>query len=112
MATRGQPVFVEASTLKREMLFICSRRPVIECNIYPGIGDSSTTNSPGLYNVRSAISDAIVFVLFFNRRFSYSFSAPKPSTLPSILEAVGGTPLVKLNKIPQSMGLKCNVCKH
>ncbi|XP_061500554.1 cystathionine beta-synthase-like protein isoform X1 [Anopheles gambiae] len=35
--------------------------------------------------------------------------APKPSTLPSILEAVGGTPLVKLNKIPQSMGLKCNV---
>lgn len=35
--------------------------------------------------------------------------APKPSVLPSILEAVGGTPLVKLNKIPQSLGLKCNV---
>ncbi|KFB40177.1 AGAP000162-PA-like protein [Anopheles sinensis] len=35
--------------------------------------------------------------------------APKPSVLPSILEAVGGTPLVKLNKIPQSYGLKCNV---
>uniref|UniRef100_A0A182PI09 Cystathionine beta-synthase n=1 Tax=Anopheles epiroticus TaxID=199890 RepID=A0A182PI09_9DIPT len=35
--------------------------------------------------------------------------APKPSTLASILEAVGGTPLVKLNKIPQSLGLKCNV---
>lgn len=35
--------------------------------------------------------------------------APKPSVLPTILEAVGGTPLVKLNKIPQSFGLRCNV---
>ncbi|XP_053678372.1 cystathionine beta-synthase-like protein [Anopheles nili] len=34
---------------------------------------------------------------------------PKPDILPTILEAVGGTPLVKLNKIPQSFGLKCNV---
>ncbi|XP_052866389.1 cystathionine beta-synthase-like protein [Anopheles cruzii] len=33
----------------------------------------------------------------------------KSSVLSSILEAVGGTPLVKLNKIPQSFGLKCNV---
>ncbi|VDD85763.1 unnamed protein product [Enterobius vermicularis] len=29
--------------------------------------------------------------------------------LNSILEAIGGTPLVKLNKIPQSLGIKCDV---
>lgn len=31
--------------------------------------------------------------------------------LNSILEAIGGTPLVKLNKIPQSLGIECDVCK-
>ncbi|XP_035777348.1 cystathionine beta-synthase-like [Anopheles albimanus] len=34
---------------------------------------------------------------------------PKPPVLSTILEAVGQTPLVKLNKIPASYGLKCNV---
>jgi len=31
--------------------------------------------------------------------------------LNTILEAVGNTPLVRLNKIPQSLGLECEVCK-
>ncbi|XP_049540534.1 cystathionine beta-synthase [Anopheles darlingi] len=34
---------------------------------------------------------------------------PRPALLSTILEAVGQTPLVKLNKIPASYGLKCNV---
>ena len=29
----------------------------------------------------------------------------------NILEAIGMTPLVKLNHIPQSHGIKCNMCK-
>ena len=31
--------------------------------------------------------------------------------LPSVLEHIGNTPLIRLNKIPQSMGIKCQVCK-
>lgn len=31
--------------------------------------------------------------------------------MPNILHAIGNSPLVKLNKIPQSMGIKCNMCK-
>lgn len=31
--------------------------------------------------------------------------------LPNILHAIGQTPLVKLNRIPQSEGIKCEVCK-
>ncbi|XP_058445428.1 cystathionine beta-synthase-like protein [Malaya genurostris] len=33
----------------------------------------------------------------------------KEKALNSILEAIGNTPLVKLNKIPQQFGVKCNV---
>jgi cystathionine beta-synthase len=33
----------------------------------------------------------------------------KPRILNSILEAIGNTPLVRLNKIPQSLGLECEV---
>ncbi|XP_062538970.1 cystathionine beta-synthase-like [Armigeres subalbatus] len=33
---------------------------------------------------------------------------PRPKIMQTILEAVGNTPLVKLNKIPKSAGLKCN----
>jgi len=29
--------------------------------------------------------------------------------LPNILEFIGNTPLVRLNKIPQSMGIRCQV---
>ena len=31
--------------------------------------------------------------------------------LDSVLEAIGGTPLVRLNRIPQSEGIKCQVCE-
>jgi hypothetical protein len=30
---------------------------------------------------------------------------------PDILKVIGSTPLVKLNHIPQSMGIKCDMCK-
>lgn len=30
---------------------------------------------------------------------------------PDILDTVGYTPMVKLNKIPQAAGIKCDVCK-
>lgn len=31
--------------------------------------------------------------------------------LPNILHQIGFTPIVKLNKIPQSLGIECDVCK-
>lgn len=31
--------------------------------------------------------------------------------LPDILEAIGQTPLVRLNKVPKLHGVKCEVCK-
>uniref|UniRef100_F1KY30 Cystathionine beta-synthase n=1 Tax=Ascaris suum TaxID=6253 RepID=F1KY30_ASCSU len=34
---------------------------------------------------------------------------PNGKPLNSILDAIGGIPMVKLNKIPQSMGIECNV---
>ncbi|VDN02466.1 unnamed protein product [Thelazia callipaeda] len=34
---------------------------------------------------------------------------PNGKAIENILEAIGGTPLVKLNRIPQSMGIECNV---
>jgi len=33
----------------------------------------------------------------------------KPSIYPNILSHIGGTPMVRLNKIPQSAGVKCEV---
>jgi hypothetical protein len=33
----------------------------------------------------------------------------RPKILNSILEAIGDTPLVRLNKIPQSLGIECEV---
>ena len=35
---------------------------------------------------------------------------PKPKTMGSILENVGNTPMVRLNKLPQAEGLQCEVC--
>jgi len=35
----------------------------------------------------------------------------QPKIYNSILEVIGNTPLVRLNKIPQSMGVECEVCK-
>lgn len=31
--------------------------------------------------------------------------------LPDILHAIGMTPLIKLNKIPQAEGIVCDMCK-
>ncbi|KAG5683863.1 hypothetical protein PVAND_013125 [Polypedilum vanderplanki] len=33
----------------------------------------------------------------------------RPKTIPHILDAIGMTPMVKLNKIPQSLGIKCQM---
>jgi cystathionine beta-synthase len=36
----------------------------------------------------------------------------RPTTiLPSALSAIGDTPLVRLNRIPQREGVLCNVCE-
>jgi len=35
-----------------------------------------------------------------------------PKILPTILENIGNTPMVRLNKIPQAKGIKCEVCKR
>lgn len=35
----------------------------------------------------------------------------KNAILPNILHAIGHTPLVKLNKIPLSEGIECDICK-
>lgn len=33
------------------------------------------------------------------------------NTFPDVLHTIGNTPLIKLNKIPQSAGIKCDMCK-
>lgn len=43
--------------------------------------------------------------------FCYTFSKERPKVMNNILEAIGMTPLVKLNHIPQSLGVKCQMCK-
>lgn len=40
-----------------------------------------------------------------------NFSTENPKILPDILHAIGNTPLVKLNHIPQAEGIKCEMCK-
>ncbi|CAG9818541.1 unnamed protein product [Phaedon cochleariae] len=37
------------------------------------------------------------------------WNAPRPKILPDSLAAVGHTPLIRLNRIPQSLGLECEV---
>uniref|UniRef100_A0A915LHA2 Cysteine synthase n=1 Tax=Meloidogyne javanica TaxID=6303 RepID=A0A915LHA2_MELJA len=34
----------------------------------------------------------------------------QPKILNSMLEAIGNTPLVKLNRIPEEYGIECNIC--
>lgn len=41
-----------------------------------------------------------------------NFSHENPKILPDILHAIGNTPLVKLNHIPQLEGIKCDMCKY
>lgn len=31
--------------------------------------------------------------------------------LPNVLEAIGETPMIRLNKIPKLHGIKCEMCK-
>lgn len=42
----------------------------------------------------------------------YVFRVPQQKIKDSILEAIGSTPLIKLNRIPQEYGIECNVCKY
>lgn len=39
------------------------------------------------------------------------FSKERPKVMNNILDAIGMTPLVKLNHIPQSLGIKCQMCE-
>lgn len=32
-----------------------------------------------------------------------------PATVDSVLELIGNTPLVRLNRVPQSLGIECDV---
>lgn len=42
----------------------------------------------------------------------FVFSEPRPKILPSILSAIGQTPLVRLNNIPKSLGIRCEMRKQ
>lgn len=47
--------------------------------------------------------------------FDGNYVKPSQKINPDILHVIGNTPLVKLNRIPQSMGLKCDIlakCEH
>ncbi len=45
--------------------------------------------------------------------FSLRFpSTPRPKVLDNVLEMIGQTPLIRINRIAKSAGLKCNLCKH
>jgi len=48
-------------------------------------------------------------VHFYNFRI---FRNNKNEILPNILHAIGNTPLVKLNRIPQAEGIECDICKY
>ena len=39
------------------------------------------------------------------------FRKGKPAIMSTILDNIGNTPLVRLNRIPKSAGLQCEVCK-
>lgn len=39
------------------------------------------------------------------------FSNGKSGILPNILHAIGHTPMVRLNRIPQAEGIECEICK-
>lgn len=36
---------------------------------------------------------------------------PNPRIIPNVLYNIGKTPLIRLNRIPQSLGVECEVCK-
>ena len=45
-------------------------------------------------------------------RFDVMFSRKQPEKImPNVLHNIGNTPLVKINKINQTAGLKCELCK-
>lgn len=51
-------------------------------------------------------------VILMKYVYGFIFSLNRPSVLPDILHVIGNTPLIKLNKIPQAEGLKCDVCEY
>lgn len=36
---------------------------------------------------------------------------PSPKIVPNVLHQIGKTPMIRLNRIPQSLGVECEVCK-
>lgn len=47
----------------------------------------------------------------FTIQFLNIFSNGKNGILPNILHAIGHTPMVRLNRIPQAEGIECEICK-
>ena len=48
-----------------------------------------------------------------NLQGPHTLQKPKerPGIMPDVLHAIGNTPLVRINRIAQSAGLKCEMCK-
>ena len=50
-------------------------------------------------------------VVFFSYHYLFVFSVPRPKILNTVLDNIGQTPLVRINKIGKDEGLKCELCK-
>lgn len=78
-----------------------------------GVKNKSPHTQRGMYvkkdknNIIRTISRAFILISIV---FSNS-SAHRQKITPNILEVIGCTPLVKLNSIPKSEGIKCEMCK-
>lgn len=87
------------SSVAREIIFLWSK-------YYALIRKSQTT-----------LTDNKKYLFFsMNVKFHYFYyfiviSKERPKVCNSVLDAIGMTPLVKLNHIPQSLGIKCQMCK-
>jgi len=58
--------------------------------------------------------NGVYFVLFYFEfvcLFFHHWRTKAVGILPNILDRIGDTPLVRINKISKSFGLKCELCK-
>lgn len=62
--------------------------------------------------IDSKIIQLVIFLFFAVTFFGFVRRHDRAHILPNILHAIGQTPLVKLNRIPQSEGIKCEICKY
>lgn len=71
--------------------------------------DNIDKNLFSLNFLKKIRSHARCIIVYFN---PLSPSNERPKVFGNILEAIGMTPMVKLNNIPKSMGIKCQMCKQ